>query len=97
MPGKLLVMKIRVPGCLACEALEPKFNELAAENPKYVFIQVNYMHVWPVLLDYGFTVVPTVLFSLDGKELLRVSTIKKEVVQDSLNQAVAKCNFSAPA
>lgn len=97
VPGNLVVIKVRVPGCKACEALQPKFIELAAEYPKFVFLEVNYMNCWPVLLDYNLTVVPTVIFSFNGIEESRVLTIKKEVVEDALKLAVSSCNLTSTA
>lgn len=81
---QVLLFKIYVPGCGACLTLSPKIKELAAEHKDVVICEVNYMEVWPVLLDYDISVVPTCIFVIDGIELRRVMTTKKEPVDDAI-------------
>lgn len=87
----MLLFKVQVPGCAACLALAPKLTELAAENPDIIFINVNYMTAWPVLLEYNVTVVPTCILVYNKVENGRVMTTRKEVVQDQINKTRTEC------
>lgn len=87
----MLLIKIQVPGCSACLTLAPKLVELAAQYPDVTFINVNYMTVWPVLLEYKLSVVPTCIFTIKGQEVSRVISTKKDAVEAALIPARALC------
>lgn len=82
--NNVLLFKVQVPGCLACATLAPRLEELAAQYPDFIFINVNYMEVWSSLLDYNITVVPTCVFVWKTEEVARVMTTNKYVVENQI-------------
>jgi thiol-disulfide isomerase/thioredoxin len=91
-PGTvLLVCKFTAPWCKPCQAIQPVYEELAAENRQVVFCTVNVDEADEEILEAvsGVAVLPTfVVMDSSHRVLQKYSGSNETKVRDLIQQAI---------